>query len=115
MRSCSRVLTDDHYPYYLRYNAGDELPEVLSPLDTDLFVLVADAGLPPSMIAQARRQITKVTPCILLKFLGGEQAKNMATVQQLAREAKLAGMTRRSVVVAFGGGCTANVAGFSPE
>jgi 3-dehydroquinate synthetase len=102
----------DHYRYHLRYNAGDELPEVLSPLGTDLFVLVADAGLPPSMIAQTQRQIAKVAPCIVLKFRGGEQAKNITTVQRLARKAKLAGATHRSVVVAFGGGCAGNVAGF---
>ena len=100
------------YPYHLRYDAADELATMLGWLDADLFLLVSDVGLPRDLVAQTRRRISSTgTPCIVLKFGGGEQAKTMTSVHRLARKAVLAGATRRSVVVAFGGGLVGNIAG----
>jgi len=100
------------YPYHLRYDAADELATMLGRLDADLFLLVSDAGLPRHLVAQTSRRIAATgTPCIVLRFGGGEQAKTMTSVHRLARKAVFAGATRRSVVVAFGGGLVGNIAG----
>ena len=65
------------YPYHLRYDAADELAAMLGWLDADLFLLVSDAGLSRDLVARTRRRIIATgTPCIVLRFGGGEQAKD---------------------------------------
>ncbi len=50
---------------------------------------------------------------VRLEIPGGEKAKSMATVERLCRELSLAGITRRDVVVAVGGGVVTDTAGFA--
>ena len=50
---------------------------------------------------------------VRLEIPDGEDAKSMATVERLCREMSLAGITRRDVVVAVGGGVVTDTAGFA--
>ncbi len=100
------------YPYHLR--SGDVWPELLGKLralDADHFVLVTDAAFPVRLAREARTQVSSVGRCTLLTFHGGEQAKNLVTIHGLGNDAIRAGATRRSCIIALGGGLVGNVAG----
>lgn len=102
---------DYTYPYYLRYEAWSELLTHLDHMEVDRFVIVTDTSFPVNLAAQARDHVASVRNCALLTFQSGESAKTLVTVARLAEDALNAGITRRSCVIALGGGLTGNVAG----
>ena len=100
------------YPYHLR--SGDTWPELLGKLHTleaDHFVLVTDATFPAYLAEAAWMRLSSLGRCTLLTFQGGEHAKNLVTIHRLGNDAIRAGATRRSCIVALGGGLVGNVAG----
>jgi 3-dehydroquinate synthase/2-deoxy-scyllo-inosose synthase len=101
------------YQYHLRCgpDTWEELLAKLAGLSADRFVLVTDGAFPRSLAEDVQARITALAPCSLRCFPSGEQAKHLATVSHLANEALSAGATRRSVVIALGGGLAGNVAG----
>ncbi len=100
------------YPYHLR--SGDAWPELLGKLHTleaDHVVLVTDATFPAYLAEAAWMRLSTLGRCTLLTFQGGEHAKNLVTIHRLGNDAIRAGATRRSCIVALGGGLVGNVAG----
>jgi len=100
------------YPYHLR--AGDAWPELLGKLHAlhaDHLVLVTDAAFPAHLAEAAWKQLSSLGRCTLLTFQGGEHAKNLVTIHRLGNDAICAGATRRSCIIALGGGLVGNVAG----
>ncbi len=100
------------YPYHLR--AGQAWPELLGKLralEADHFVLVTDATFPARLAEEAWLRLSSIGRCTLLTFHGGEQAKNLVTIHRLGNDAIRAGATRRSCIIALGGGLVGNVAG----
>ena len=100
------------YSYYLRIRDDiATLRQQLGGLDADRFVLVTDRRIPVRHVARMRDRVAAVAPCTVLAITPGEQAKTLAGVAELADAAIRAGMTRRSVIIGFGGGLAGNVAG----
>src|SRR5262245_34381098 len=100
------------YSYYLRIHDDiATLRQQLGGLDADRFVLVTDRRIPVRHVARMRDRVAAVAPCTVLAITPGEQAKTLAGVAELADAAIRAGMTRRSVIIGFGGGLAGNVAG----
>jgi 3-dehydroquinate synthetase len=100
------------YPYHLRI--GDAWPELLGKLhalEADHFVLVTDATFPVYLAEEAWMWLSSLGHCTLLTFQGGEHAKNLVTIHRLGNDAIRAGATRRSCIIALGGGLVGNVAG----
>jgi 3-dehydroquinate synthetase len=100
------------YPYHLR--SGDAWPELLGKLhalEADHFVLVTDAAFPVRPAEEAWMRLSSIGRCTLLTFQGGEHAKNLVTIHGLGNDAIRAGATRRSCIIALGGGLVGNVAG----
>ena len=100
------------YPYHLR--SGDAWPELLGKLhalETDHFVLVTDATFPTRLAEEAWMRLSSLGRCTLLTFQGGEHAKNLVTIHRLGNDSIRAGATRRSCIIALGGGLVGNVAG----
>ncbi len=100
------------YPYHLR--SGDAWPELLGKLralEADHFVLVTDAVFPIRLAEEAWMRLSSIGRCTLLTFQGGEHAKNLVTIDSLGNDAIRAGATRRSCIIALGGGLVGNVAG----
>ena len=101
------------YPFYLRSGpaAWEELAGLLDGLCADRFLLVTDGGLPPPAVHAVGRGLAGLAPVTVLRVPEGEKAKNLRTIDDLAKEAFASGATRRSVFVALGGGLAGNVAG----
>jgi 3-dehydroquinate synthetase len=104
---------DVRYPIYVRSGpaAWPELTGLLSGLHTDRFLLVTDGGVPAEAVHAIGRQLEALAPVTLLRVPPGERAKNLSTIDELAKEAFTSGATRMSVFVALGGGLAGNVAG----
>jgi 3-dehydroquinate synthetase len=101
------------YPYYVRSGpeAWEEFTDTLSGLRADRFLLVTDDGVPVSAVDAITPCLRQLAPVTLLRVRAREKDKNIAAIERLAAEAFRDGATRRSVVVAFGGGLAGNMAG----
>jgi 3-dehydroquinate synthase/2-deoxy-scyllo-inosose synthase len=101
------------YPFYVRSGsaAWHELASVLTSLRADRFLLVTDSGVPTVVVHAVRLRLEELAPATLLRVPADERAKTIRTVDDLARDAFSSGATRRSVVVALGGGLAGNVGG----
>jgi 3-dehydroquinate synthetase len=88
-----------------------DLQKRLKELDVDVLLLVVDSGIPYQIVARTESSLTCVARTKKLVVPSGEASKVMATLDQLFDEAIEAGISRRSVVVALGGGTIGNIAG----
>ena len=105
--------TSIRYPYHVRSGPGawDEFTDTLSGLRADRFLLVTDDGVPATALTAITPYLQQLAPVTLLRVPAHEKDKNVGTLERLAGEAFSSGATRRSVVVAFGGGLVGNMAG----
>jgi 3-dehydroquinate synthetase len=100
------------FSYHLRArNDSRTLCGLLRRLDADRFILVVDRKLPPKHTARVYEILTLHAPTGVYSITTREQAKTLEAVGELAGAALRDGCTRRSVVVALGGGLVGNVAG----
>ena len=100
------------YTYYLRLREdAARLRQLLADLAADRFILLTDKKVPARHLARMHARLSAVAPCTMQAVTPGEDAKTLAGVMDLADAAIQAGVTRRSVVVSFGGPQTVNVAG----
>jgi 3-dehydroquinate synthetase len=101
------------YPYHVRSGPGawDEFADTLSGLRADRFLLVTDGGVPAAALGAITPRLRQLAPVTLLRVRAREKDKNIASIERLAAEAFRDGATRRSVVMAFGGGLAGNMAG----
>lgn len=95
-----------HGPASLRALTGK-----LEGLDADRFVIVADAGLSEKQIDEIARCAGEAAPTTVLSVLADEKAKSLDVVNSLAEQLIPTGVTRRSVIIALGGGLVGNMAG----
>src|SRR5690349_21202834 len=104
---------DIRYPIYVRSGpaAWPELARLLTGLHADRFLLVTDGGVPEAAVQTIARELDAVAPVTLLQVPAREHAKNLSTIDELAKAAFASGATRMSVFVALGGGLAGNVAG----
>jgi 3-dehydroquinate synthase/2-deoxy-scyllo-inosose synthase len=109
-----RVWTDNsarQSPHRSGSAAWHELASLLTSLRADRFLLVTDSGVPTAVVHAVRVRLEELAPATVLRVPADEKAKTIHTVDDLAREAFTSGATRRSVVVALGGGLAGNVGG----
>jgi 3-dehydroquinate synthetase len=101
------------YPYFA--GSGDTawstLKRELAKLEADRFVLISEDSLPQMLLEEVGRNVSEVGPMASIVFPGGEPAKTVATLSKLAAAALTAGTTRRSCILAVGGGMVGNIAG----
>ncbi|MFI8106518.1 2-deoxy-scyllo-inosose synthase [Streptomyces sp. NPDC086023] len=104
---------DVRYDFHVRHghSAWGDLRARAAELDADRFVVVADAGLPGHLVAEVETALASLAPTRVLKAQADEMQKSLTTLHRLAEEALRDGITRRSVVVALGGGTVGNIAG----
>ncbi len=104
---------DVSYDFHVRSGAGSwrDLIKRLVELDADRFVVVADAGVPLHLVAETELTLSELAPARVLTVTAEETEKSLTTLDRLADEAIASGITRRSVVVALGGGLVGNLAG----
>ncbi|MEU9410984.1 2-deoxy-scyllo-inosose synthase [Streptomyces sp. NPDC048281] len=104
---------ETNYPFHIRggRSSWTDLHKILSKLDADRFIVVADSGLPQHVVAEAQDHISSVAPTAVLRVEATERAKTLTTIDSLAEEAIRAGATRQSIVIGLGGGLVGNIAG----
>jgi 3-dehydroquinate synthetase len=108
-----------HFTYHLRIREdAAKLHQLLAGLDADRFTLITDKKVPSRQAARMHGQVarmhgrlTAVAPCTVQAVPPGEHSKTLNGLMDLADAAIQAGITRRSVVVSFGGGRASTVAG----
>jgi len=83
-------------------------------LHADNFGLVYDAGLPAHLVKTVAECLAATAaPIAYFEVPASERAKTPATGHEAEQAMLAAGFTRRSVVVALGGGLAGNVAGYA--
>ncbi|MFG1995335.1 hypothetical protein ACGFJ7_35705 [Actinoplanes sp. NPDC048988] len=88
-----------------------EFSDALSSLAPDRLFAVIDRNAPDVGVKLALSALAAVAPVTAVRIEPAEQSKTLATVDALARQAVDARATRRSCVVAIGGGLVGNLAG----
>lgn len=110
-----RVVRFGEVSYDFCISAGldswNELRRRLAALDADRFLLIADAGLHSSAIAQVELHLQQLAPTVVVTTPASEVNKRLSTIEELADRAILSNVTRQSCVVALGGGVVCNMAG----
>jgi len=100
------------FSYYLRIREdAATLHQLLAGLDADRFILITDKKAPARQVARMHSRLAAVVPCTVQAVPPGEHTKTLTGLMDLADAAIQAGMTRQSVVVAFGGDRACYVAG----
>jgi 3-dehydroquinate synthetase len=99
------------YPYVVADNGWSSLGTTLAQLNVDRFFVVADAGIPAHLRERVKRTLASVAPSVVIDLKSTERRKRLSVVADLAEEFIREGATRRSCVVALGGGLVGNVTG----
>jgi 3-dehydroquinate synthetase len=100
------------FTYYLRIrDDAARLHQLLTGLDADRFILIADKKTPGRQVGRMHTRLAAVAPCSLQVIAGGDRAKSLTGVMDLADTAIQAGATLRTVVVAFGSSVAVEAAG----
>lgn len=106
------TLSDIKFPYYVGYDWSDQLVDQIAEIRSDRFIVITDdtvlALQGAGFIARLRRHATVE----VISFPPGERMKSLASFSRCLERAVAAGATRRSTVVALGGGVPGNLAGF---
>jgi 3-dehydroquinate synthase len=106
-------LGEKAYPIAIGHGLLGSLPGLLGPLRGRRFALVSNHriwSLHGARIEQPLRELGEVTRVLIPD---GEQHKTLATMERIQDAFLTAGLQRDAVVVAFGGGCVGDVAGFA--
>jgi 3-dehydroquinate synthase len=102
---------DAVFPYYSGFDCIGAFVEQLKPLEADRFIVVTDDTVlalhGDALLAHLRR----LAPTSVFSHEPGESMKTLQRLSDFVERALEAGTTRRSVVVAFGGGVPGNVGG----
>ncbi len=89
--------------------AGEALRTALATLSYDKLFVVADSNTAPLLSAAG----SLLTDAELVVVAAGEKNKNILTLQTIWEAMLSAGLTRRSLLVTFGGGVVSDIGGFA--
>jgi|SRR5471032_219120 len=104
---------DVTYDYYISLGSSalQSFHQRLKDLEADRFIIIADQGLAPNVIGEIESHFNVFATTIVLAAQACEKGKSLSTIDELAERAIECGASRRSVIVALGGGIVGNVAG----
>jgi 3-dehydroquinate synthase/2-deoxy-scyllo-inosose synthase len=104
-------LGDADYPYHYGYDCLDQIMRELSGLAADRLVVVSDDTVLSLHGDAVLPGLRRLAPVEVFSHHPGEALKTLQQLADYAERALTAGVTRRSVVVAFGGGVPGNLGG----
>jgi 3-dehydroquinate synthase len=106
-------LGDRRYP--VRFGPLAGLPEALDPIASDRRLLVVtDSRIGPAYAGDLEALLTRAGWTVtLIAVPAGEGTKSFAQLERLVRAAAQAKLSRRSVILALGGGVVGDLAGFA--
>lgn len=99
------------YPYYFGYDCLPQLADMIIGFDADLILLVTDDTVLDLHGADLIELLAAHVPVEVLSTPAGEGIKTNQVLVSHLEQAIAVGASRRSVVVAFGGGVPGNLAG----
>lgn len=79
----------------------------------EMFAIVGDRTTDALFGDRAEAALRPVAPCVRIAFDGGEEHKSLDSLGHILESMASAHLTRKSVVVALGGGIVGDVAGFA--
>ena len=104
-------LGSKEYPYHFGYDCVERIIYALRQYDTDRFIVVTDDTVLELHGDALLPELGRHAPVEVLSLPAGEGMKSMSTLTAHLERAIAAGATRRSVIIAFGGGVPGNLAG----
>lgn len=108
---CEITLGDYRYPYYAGDDWLDEIGHTLGEWDADRFVVVSDDNVLALHSDPLLSSLREHAPTEVLSATPGEAMKSLTHLASHLERSLSDGATRRTVVVAFGGGVPGNLAG----
>lgn len=111
MQRVELILGDEVVPFYYGYDCFDEIKRLLKGLEADRFIIVTDQNVAALYGDALAAALHEVTPCLMLCAPAGEASKDLKVLSDHAERAIEWGATRRSVVIALGGGVPGNLGG----
>ncbi|MFD7136153.1 2-deoxy-scyllo-inosose synthase [Streptomyces sp. NPDC059894] len=105
------ALGETRYPYFYGYDCMDRIVTSIAAHDADRFIVVTDDNVLAQHGDSLLPGLGAHAPVQVLSLPAGENIKSPANLASHLEEAITSGATRRSVVVAFGGGVPGNLAG----
>jgi 3-dehydroquinate synthase/2-deoxy-scyllo-inosose synthase len=104
-------LGEADYPYHYGYDCLDQIICELSDLAADRLIVVTDDTVLSLHGDAVLAGLRALAPVEVLSHRPGEALKSLPQLADYAERALTAGVTRRSVVIAFGGGVPGNLGG----
>jgi 3-dehydroquinate synthase len=105
------VLGDATYPYHVGYEWLDTAGDIFRAYGADRYVVVTDDSVLALHGGALLPMLREHAPVEVLSSTPGESMKSLVQLSNYTERAISAGASRRSVVVAFGGGVPGNLAG----
>lgn len=110
LRSRTITIGEQSFPYYFGEDCLAEISEAIADFGPDKLIIVTDDRL-IELYADEIRRLAGAIPAITLTHPAGESMKTLSCLSDHLETALRAGVTRRSIVVSFGGGVPGNLAG----
>src|SRR5579884_1400211 len=104
-------LGEIEYPYHYGYGCIDLITRELAAFEADRFIVVTDDTVRALHGEALLPRLGTLAPVEVFSQRPGEAMKSLERLTDLMERALAAGATRRSVVIAFGGGVPGNLAG----
>ena len=100
-------------PFFVGHDCAREIAERLAALDADRLLLVADETALKLHSGRYEAALGRLTHLRVIPWSGGEVGKSLSAVEALCSRLIREGATRRSIVIACGGGSLGNIAGLA--
>lgn len=110
MTSRTIRIGEQSFPYSFGEDCLGEIAAAIAGLSADTLIFVTDDRV-LGLYGAALERLAGTTPAITLTHRAGESMKTLSCLTEHLETALRAGITRRSVIVAFGGGVPGNLAG----
>jgi 3-dehydroquinate synthetase len=108
------IFGSHRYPFYVREpGSWPEFACRAAALAADRFIVIADTGVPSGLLEGVTSRLKVSAPVTVYCVPPGEKAKTLGTVTDMINATVACGATRRSVMVAVGGGMVGNMAGLT--
>lgn len=102
---------DHHYPFHWGIDCTDEIVDRILAVDVDRYVLVVDSLVEELHAGPLITALETKAQVVVIPIAPSERAKSLDHVGAMLEAAFAKGMTRRSCIIAMGGGVVGNIAG----
>ncbi|WP_454561871.1 2-deoxy-scyllo-inosose synthase [Mycobacterium haemophilum] len=99
------------FPYFFGHDCFDEIGRRLNEIDADRFIIITDDTVAELHLDALLDVINSVTPVTILSHAPGESMKSLQCLSDYLDRAFIDGLSKRSIVISFGGGVPGNLAG----